>query len=397
MTEACRAPRPEDAAADASQPAEQPLSAQGANLGRIKPLPPKDLGEDACYRIPLPKKSLLWTTSGAWAPDGQSLWVPDVLSGQIIELSVRGTITKLPDIHSTKGELPPHARAKPSKIRVSDGSYLVEEEERDEIIVYRGETGSPVLTSIKKKRMSASQLMTIYDWVPIGNGILAFGDLNKLRTADWESAFLYFGGDHERILFRLPVESPARIYYQRNLPYVAAHNDTGYILFFGEETKIIEAQASGEGGWRELAFFPADFSRAPPIKRIPGFHGTLEATSFYKLVERSTMAVGIFAWEDHLHLLAKKAMDEDGNTDWWLIRIDPADGQELSRTRLPTQAAHLTAVPGLFWAFIEKDPVEPQGQGGSPRMAIQAMTLMPGKWLSDGPTQKSVTTCVPIS
>ena len=304
---------------------------------------------------------------------------------------MRGAVAELPHIDST-------ALSKPSRIRVSDsdGSYLVEDEDRAEILVYASDLSPRGLTRIQRKSTGAGQLMAVYDWAPVGNGLLAFGDLQEPETKRWESAFLYFDDEGGRALYRLSTESAKRIYYQRNLPYVAASEDAGYILFLEEDTRVLEARADVDAGLRELELFPEDFRKAPPLRRIPGFHGTLEATAFYKLVERSTMAAGIFTWEDQLFLLAKKAMDKNGNTAWCLIRIDPADGKELSRTRLPTQAAHLTVVPGVFWALIEKDPVTPQGQSGSPYMEIRTMTLMPGGWLSDSPSQTSVAACVPI-
>ncbi len=104
------------------------------------------------------------------------------------------------------------------------------------------------------------------------------------------------------------------------------------------------------------------------------------------------MSVSIFARDQHLYLLGKGARDKRGATPWWLVELDPQDGSELNNVRLPTDAAHLTVVPGGdFWALIQKGPVQGVGSFHAPYMEISSMVLMPTQWL------KAASSGVPLS
>lgn len=93
------------------------------------------------------------------------------------------------------------------------------------------------------------------------------------------------------------------------------------------------------------------------------------------------MAAGLYAWDQHIYLLAKEAAEDNGDTTWWLIQLDPDEAQEVARVRLPTRAPHLTVVPGELWAFIEKGPVQGIGDTHAPYMDTLSMVLVPAAWL----------------
>jgi hypothetical protein len=75
------------------------------------------------------------------------------------------------------------------------------------------------------------------------------------------------------------------------------------------------------------------------------------------------MPTGLYGWEGFLYLLSRAPLQQGHGTRWTLTKIDPLSDRIIWSTGLPTQAHHLTVVPGTKrWAFIEKGPVVALGQ-----------------------------------
>ncbi|MCP4545527.1 MAG: hypothetical protein GY835_03540 [bacterium] len=277
----------------------------------------------------------------------------------------------------------------PSTIRPAYGGYLVEDDQSDKILYVNDHLellDDPILIG-NRKMADNLRLLEVYDWSPMSEGILAFGDLESPEEYQ-ESAFLYFDFDdagQNQIFYRIAITDNVRNHYTRNMPYIATLGNVGYILFMDERPAIGEV-TFGEG-IRRLQFFPEDFRSRPQLVRREAWTnagmGARQATHFYKSLEMSTMAAGLYAWDGYLYLLAKEAIAQNGETAWWLIKLDPRDGMELSRVRLPTGAAHLTVVTGEVWGFIEKGPVQGIGAMHGPYMKTDSMVLIPAGWLED--------------
>ena len=134
-----------------------------------------------------------------------------------------------------------------------------------------------------------------------------------------------------------------------------------------------------------LPFFPEDFLSCPRLENRPEWVAARRrhSTEFYKRMETSSMPMSLYSWEQHLYLLAKEAA-KNSKTAWSLIKLDPLDGSEISRVRLPTDAFHLTVVPGHdFWALIEKGKFQGIGETNAPYMNTSSMSLIPAIWLEN--------------
>lgn len=354
-------------------------------------LPPtRLLGPNECYRVAL-SKSLLWATSGAWAENG-ALFVVDALLGKVLVISADGEVATglANESASTPGSVGSKPR-RPSMIRTIDGEYLLKDEMSAQILhidsFFNSSSSSPVNPRVVAEDAGGQRkgkLQRIYDWSPLGDGYLAFGDLEKPK-GEWYSAFLYFDSSGRQQIFKkFAVDDQVCNHYLRDMPYIATLGDVGYILFLDERPKIGEVRV-GIGDVQELKSFPKDFQNRPRLESRLEWtttgQGPKQATYFYEILEHSTMAAGLYAWKGYLYLLAKKAA-ENGETPWWLIKLDPhREAKEISRVRLPTKASHLTVVPGDFWALIEKGPVQGIGQMHAPYMEISSMVLVPAPWI----------------
>lgn len=348
----------------------------------------RDFADGECHQIQL-SAGLEWPTSGVWTDDQEELLVADPLAGQVTRISRHGHVeTELAgELVRADGLLQPLGG--PSQIRAAANGFLLEDE-RDQRLVRLNLNLEVVDTSpiMSSKRSEPLQRHVIYDWTPMGQGILAFSDLAD-SDGNWTSGFLYFGSHGRQEVFRkIAIGDEAADFYTRStISYVAALEDVGYILALSEETVSIEAVQLGSKA-RRLMSIPAKFRNRPRLdpalrKRLE-CQGTRKTTEIYKSHESATMVSGIYAWDHDLYLLAKQAMSASGETAWWLIRLDPsADGKEISRVRLPTGAAHLTIVPGGdFWALIEKGRVEGVGSFHSPYMNTSSIILVPTAWLT---------------
>jgi hypothetical protein len=214
----------------------------------------------------------------------------------------------------------------------------------------------------------------------MGEGKLAFGDLG-FQEEESQSAFLYYRDNGKyRIFYRLSTESVVRNQYVTNmpyleLPYLASFDNAGYILFLDETPHIGKVISDTEGIF-ELPRFPQDFRTRPRLERQPGWADLRQVTAFYRILESSSTVKALYAWNQHIYLLARQSLE------WWLIKLDPRDGAELLRTRLPTSAANLTAEPETHgWILTERASVEGVGELHAPYMETLAQVYIPANWM----------------
>lgn len=338
--------------------------------------------------------SMGWARGGAWAPDG-SLWLLDVLD--------RGFIRFVPDtgeyhrVRSSEG-----GWNHPASIKQRGGELLVYDHGRVAQVM-DGPTGEirrldgslataglavedRGLDGLEATLGAGAVLKNMYDWHPVGNGVLAFGDIKLGGKAGWASAFVYFDPAGAAQIFEtVPIDADVFNQYARNVSYIAGVGDVGYVLFLNENP-IIGRLEPGAQGIRYLPAFPEDFRNRPLLetnqKWAGSGQGARQATYFYRVLEGARMAAGLYSHNGGLYLLAKEAMAADGSTAWWMIRLDPADGAEMSRVRLPTAAAHLDVIFGEeHVALVQKGPVQGMGDLHAPYMETRSVVLLPTAWV----------------
>ena len=366
---------------------------------------------DECYAVSL-TAPLLWVTSGAVSPSGDSLLVPDQYRREVLEIALpmadqhgRGVLERAREPGRTSTRLAetlesasgPVNLVQPSKIHAIEGGYLLEDEKYprgvgdDEIFHLNMDLAVESSIAIKGRLVEGDiTLSAIYDWVPIGrtgSQILAFGDLKAPNSEI--SAFLRLHEDGSSEIYKDTViadpDAPVIELYLKNISYLASLGEDAYILFLDEESRIGEV-VPGISGIRNLSL-PADFERSPILYRDPSLEGEAhrQATAQYQVMEATRMPIGLYGWRDYLYLLAKEEQRRF-ETIWWLVKLDPSNGSEQSRVRLPTTAAHLTVIPGDFWSLIEKGPVQGMGKRHAPRMNTSSMVFLPGQWLENPST-----------
>lgn len=102
----------------------------------------------------------------------------------------------------------------------------------------------------------------------------------------------------------------------------------------------------GEG--RKLEAFP-DLPAPVPVLPRGGPEGR---DAFYAALEASSYPAGLYGDEDSLYVLMRDATG--GEPVWDLHRIDPQRDEVVGKVRLPTNAAHVSLLPGRrYWVLEE--------------------------------------------
>ena len=347
-----------------------------------------------CRRVTF-QNQIHWATSGAWSEDGMSVLVVDAYQDEILGVSrSNGTVSSWAETASLLGASALQDQLqKPRQIRpLGEGWLLLDKRETANLLSLNkllDPTGSIVVQN-RSLRGAGNlgeeiELNWIYDFASMGQGILAFADIIDSDGTD-QGAFLYFEDSGlQQIFGRIRNDALVTFLYVRNMRYLAAIGKDGYILRLDGSARstgpVVVKVRFGESKPDELEFFPEQFRKIPDLKNLPS-RGPRKATVIYEREEAVAMAAGLYAWDHYLYLLGKEAIGQNRETTWWLVKLDPRDGTELARARLPTGAAHLTVVPGSdFWALIEKAPVEGVGRMHAPFMDHPSMVLVPTSWL----------------
>ncbi len=99
---------------------------------------------------------------------------------------------------------------------------------------------------------------------------------------------------------------------------------------------------------RRLEAFPDLPAPMPALPR----GGPEGRDAFYAALEASSYPAGLFADEDSLYVLMRDATG--GEPVWDLHRIDPQRDEVIGKVRLPTNAAHVSLLPGRrYWVLEE--------------------------------------------
>lgn len=338
---------------------------------------------DNCYQVKLSTRLDGWPRAAAWL-DGTTLLVTDVKDRRVLAVGAQGEV--LSDIDKFVPR--PNAELKslqwPSRVRATENGFYIHDKLTGDIVLFDRWLQKEGSFTVKGRQIANGfTLQVVWDWTPMGDGILAFGDL-KRSNGDWaDSAFLYFDNSGKsQIFYRLAGDSEVRDHYIGDTFHIAVIEDVGYILFLEETPKIVEVQLDQEGV-RELGRFPEAFRMSPKFSRA--HKGPRRMFDRFQAIEAGTMPVGLYAWNHYLYLLAKGSRNKgNGQTAWWLIKLDPQDGEDLSHAYLPTDAAHLTLAPGhAWWGIIEKSHVQYIGSGAAPYMNSTHVTFVPTSWIEN--------------
>jgi hypothetical protein len=309
-----------------------------------------------CPRVPFSQPPT-WTRSGAWA--GNRLILADSLANKILEYQIPGgrMVGTLP-----KALVIDFNHAKPVQIQATGNGDFVLELSNDQLVTFsrsfRVKNKREVVSAFDEKAANpGTRIESLWGWTLAGSDLLGYGDISFYGRKRWESG-----------VFRFPLSNPqdfdivssgerdsSRIFYRLDMPFLTSLEDgTGYALLMRDRLGIYRSE-KGKPGLEFVTAPPKGFEASP---NLPEFRRKEDLPSVMRAVEQSTMPAGLWGWEGHLYLLSRAPAP--AGTRWTLTKIDPRPGAArfVGSVVLPTQANHLTVVPGpRWWALVEKGPV----------------------------------------
>jgi len=331
-----------------------------------------------CSRVEF-SQAPVWTTSGAWS-NGRLI---------LVDSGARAVRQYLPSGRMVSDLSPKlsedFGRYSPSRIEPLSGDRFLLEMANDRMVTFNKafqvETKADVIRKVPAaKGASGARIRSLNVWAvatsPNGgeDEILGFGDIS--RGDQWQFGVFRFPISHPENFDILeastvpPPSVPSRIFYRLGMHYLTAIGDTGYVLQMESRLGLFRNPKGSKG-----LEFVRDMGVGPIL---PNFVAREDLPSVMRAVEQSSMPVGIWGWEKYLFVLSREPRET--GTRWTLTRLDlqqrPAQ-QVTGSVVLPTQAHHLTVVPGPdSWAFVEKGPVRSFGA-----QDIDSLVLVPAQAL----------------
>lgn len=331
-----------------------------------------------CSRVEL-SQAPVWTTSGAWS-DGRLI---------LVDSGARAVRQYLPSgrmVNDLSAKLSEDfGRYRPSRIEPLSGGRFLLEMANDRMVTFNKAFQVEAKTDVVRtapaaKAASGARIRSLFGWAVATSRsggedeILGYGDLS--RGEQWQSGFFRFPVSHPESFDILeasaapPPQVPSRIFYRLGMHYLTAIGDTGYVLQMDDRLGLFRHLK----GSKDLEFV-RDMGVGPIL---PNFVTREDLPSVMRAVEQSSMPVGIWGWERYLFVLSRQPLAT--GTRWTLTRLDPQQQpvrQVTGSVVLPTQAHHLTVVPGPdSWAFVEKGPVRAFGA-----QDIDSVVLVPSRAL----------------
>lgn len=351
----------------------------------------------ACLDLPLSER-LGWPRAGAWvtAGDRRELLVLDV--GQdpprdLVLVAADGTVQPARERFPALAAL-----QQPFLVRSAGSNVYIEDRAHYEILTY----DNALNRIVDRKRYADRpvgdgwQLGALRDWIPVaGQGdFVAFADIYRQEGGrkNWRSALVRFGWEGPgRIFDSLKADSSQRYQFVASRDYLAEVAGSVVVLDLTRVTSLWRLPAAATA-FSAFAAVPAEFRVQPDLEGSPEWFridpnregaGRYRSYVYHRILEDTTTARGIFAWKGQLFLLAKGQAADNGETPWWLVRVDAATGAEGPRYQLPSRATHLTVIPGERWALLERGAVMPSGPFNAPSFEGYGLRLVPASWIEN--------------
>lgn len=204
---------------------------------------------------------------------------------------------------------------------------------------------------------------SLYLWAPVNMDILAYAAIKGSAsgsTESWLESFVQFPIENPRQLQMLVAgnRKASKIFYRLGHPLISSLRDTGYLLFLDSGFPGLYRNRKGAGELEPMGALDVLYkSGKKALPLLPSFIRPEDFPVVMRAVERSSMPVGLYGCRDSLYMLFRSPRG-GGGTKWLLFKIDPEADRIVSSFEIPTQASHLTVIPGpKEWAFIEKGPV----------------------------------------
>ncbi|MCY3969647.1 MAG: hypothetical protein OXG74_06925 [Acidobacteria bacterium] len=193
-----------------------------------------------------------------------------------------------------------------------------------------------------------SWMVALRDRLYVQASRLTDGELSEREYAEFGAARLLNGpGGALRELAAWPGFEGEREWHGsfHDLAATGGRAASAFALRFSPAGPFVQ-ELVGEG--RRLEAFP-DLPAPMPVLPRDGPEGR---DAFYAALEASSYPAGLYADEDSLYVLMRNATS--GEPVWDLHRIDPRRDEVVDKVRLPTNAAHVSLLPGgRYWVLEE--------------------------------------------
>jgi hypothetical protein len=301
-----------------------------------------------------------WTLSGVWGSDDR-LMLADPVGNTVLEylLPSGRMVGALP-----KALAADFGQAKPSQIQAAGNGELLLELTNDRLVTFSNTfrlKGRPVEVVAPLGKTDAgspeTRIESLWGWTLAGGDLLGYGDISFDGRKRWESGVFRFPMSNPRNfdILSSSEQDSSRIFYRLDMPFLTSlEHGTGYVLLMKDRLGIYRSER-GKPGLEFVTALPRGLEVNPDL---PDFRRKEDLPSVMRAVEQSTMPTGLWGWDRHLYLLSRSPAGT--KTRWVLTKIDPRPGASrfVGSVVLPTQAHHLTVVPGRrWWALVEKGPV----------------------------------------
>lgn len=304
-------------------------------------------------RIPLPEAPR-WTTSGAWAAQGQSLLLADVLRAEVRRYDVHGRFLGALNAGYARAE----GVDDPALVQGAAGGSVWIEHEDGHLFKLNAQLQPERSLDLAGVKGPQGKIIALFWWVPLGSSeLLAFGHIEA-------------GGNVSGAVFRVPIADPAKFqilekvapgspahrFFLTGQSFLASVQGKPYYMIMEETPYLVRP----DGG----RLIPVRLTKdgRQPLRRpeLPG-RITMENTSeLFRKLEQAASPAGIYGWKDSLFVLMRTPGERA--TIWSLLKIDPSTNRVVWNRVVNTSANHLVVVPGAkYWAFVEKGPVKGPG------------------------------------
>jgi hypothetical protein len=327
---------------------------------------------DAAAAPPIPCKTAkatrlpAYATQGSWSPDGSRLLLVDPVYEEVHTYSAKNG--------RYLGPIPaPAAIGKRSFFPVSarsSGNQLVVESYPQRLL-FLGDRFQ--LTSLheplREMRSQAASagggpttevagapadtLKSMFMWDLAAGDIVACGDVQR-ANGSWITGIVRFPVDDPadfRVQTATDFPDEGWVFCRLGFPYITSIGDRAFVLLLNDRPGIYESTAKGT--WQRLEY---ELDVPGPV-RLPEFSSQGGFVTTMAEVERTTMPVGLYSWDDALFVLYRRFDARTGETRWTLDEVDPATGRQRGDSAvIHANAAHLMLIPGKMWALVEKGP-----------------------------------------
>ena len=353
---------------------------------------------DRCRKYKAPN-SLEWPTSGVWS-DGQ-LILADALARALVIFdpekqqvgAKKGFNNDLNETNESLSEI--------RRIPDASGNYLVEDEagtDGDHLIRLDRDLVPISTLNIQGRPLEDRAILdVIYDWQPTWIdgilGVLAFGDLQYGNS--WSSSLVFFNEQGaSRILKEWPISLDFVFQNTQETGYLAVIGNRGFMLVWEPEPYLLHVDLSADSQLKEpqRLELPDDLKSRAAVTHHRDWNFMIrpgeQMMLHYQVVESTPGASSIFSLDSQLFLVSRESVDQEG-VKWIVSELNPDDGSELSRNRLPVSKAthHITVSIGDdAIALLEKGAAENIAAEGwvAPYLPIEDLYVVPRSWFEQG-------------